>query len=323
MAGTTELPEAPPESFRLVLMHHPSHHVPDLDEAERWFERVFHRSSTSIGNVLSRLTVRSDWPLDYSIYTPISDVFFDSIDPKRFVISGDQRYANIEKPHLKDFGFSVDGMTGAYRALKRHGISVTNTLGELAEGDEPPKGPNDPAPFSTLRQETGLRYKFYPAGPFPCDPRTAPDWVLPAVADDDPLGIVCCSHHTVLTSRPERAVELFAEILGGDVVHQGRDELRRLTSTYIHVGGSTLEYAVPDADTAVYEEWSENDPEDTYHAITWNVVDLDRAERHLQAQGVKISARSDDTIVTDPDTSLGIPWGFSTSFVPGDPRARL
>jgi hypothetical protein len=324
MASTTGSPDVGGDqqlSFRLALMHHPSHHVADLDEAEQWFERVFHCSSTNICKVLEHLTVRSDWPLDYSIYTPISDVFFDSIDPKRFVISGDQRYATIEKAHLKDFGFSVDGMTGAYRALKRHGISITNTLGELAEGDEPPKGPNDPAPFSTLRAETGLRYKFYPARPFPYDPRTAPDWVLPAPSDDDPLGIERCSHHTVLTSQPERGVKIFAEILGGEVIHEGRDELRGTTGIYVHAGGSTLEYAIPDPDTMAYEDWAINDPEDTYHALTWKVVDLDRAERHLEAQGIQILMRSADTIVTDPDTSLGIPWGFTTALVPGDPRA--
>ena len=40
-----------------------------------------------------------------------------------------------------------------------------------------------------------------------------------------------------------------------------------------------------------------------------------------QSSGVRIAARSADTIVTDPATSLGIPWGFTTRLVPGDPRA--
>lgn len=310
------------QQFLITLMHHPSHHVFDLDDAEQWFERVFHCSSTPIDKVLSRLTVRPDWPRDYSIYTSIRDVFFDTIDPKRFVIDGVQRYADIDKPHLKDFGFTVDGMTGAYRALKRYGIRVTNTLGQIAEGDDPPKGPNDPAPFSTLRQETGLRYKFYPAMRFPADPRTEPGWVLPPVSDDDPLGIDCCSHHTILTSKPERAVKLLVEILGGEVIREGRGELRGTTSIYIHIGGSTLEYAVPDPGTAAYADLLRTDPEDTYHAITWKVVDVGRAERHLKKQDVKIRTRSDDMIVTDPETSLGIPWGFTTRLPSGDPRTR-
>lgn len=310
----------PHERFRLTMMHHPSHHVLDLDDAAEWFERVFGRSSTPIAEVLSHLTVRPDWPLDYSMYTPISDVFFDTIDPKRFVIEGLQRYPDIAKPHLKDFGFSVDDMTQAYRALRRRGIRVTNTLGQVAEGNDPPKGPNDPAPFSTLRDQTGLRYKFYPAGPFPADVRTEPGWELPPASPDDPLGIERASHHTVLTSQADRAIDIFVGVLGGEVVHKGRDELRGITSTYVHVGDTTLEYGFPDSGTAAYEDWAQNNLQDTYHAITWKVSDLDRAGRHLEAQGVRIAARSADAFVTDPATSLGIPWGFTTTLVPGDPR---
>ena len=30
----------------------------------------------------------------------------------------------------------------------------------------------------------------------------------------------------------------------------------------------------------------------------------------------------DDTLVTDPATSLGIPWGFTSRLTPGDPRSH-
>jgi hypothetical protein len=35
---------------------------------------------------------------------------------------------------------------------------------------------------------------------------------------------------------------------------------------------------------------------------------------------VRILMRSSDTLVTDPATSLGIPWGFTSAVIPGDPR---
>jgi hypothetical protein len=126
----------------------------------------------------------------------------------------------------------------------------------------------------------------------------------------------------VLTGRPERALNLVVDVLGGDIVHEGRDEVRGTTGTYVSLAGSILEYAVPDLGTAAHADWAKDDPNDTYHSITWKVVDLERAERHLRTRGVRIQMRSDDTIVTDPATSLGVPWGFTSRLTPGDPRSN-
>jgi hypothetical protein len=123
-----------------------------------------------------------------------------------------------------------------------------------------------------------------------------------------------------LTAQPERALRLVVDVLGGDIAHEGRNELLGTTSTYVFLGDSVLEYAIPDEGTAAHADWAQGDPNDTYHSITWKVADLERVERHLGEQGVRIRSRSDDAIVTDPDTSLGIPWGFTTTLTPGDPR---
>ena len=123
------------------------------------------------------------------------------------------------------------------------------------------------------------------------------------------------------TNRPERAVKLLRDVLGGTVIHHGRNELMGASSTYVHLAGSTVECAVPDGNTPAHADWQARAPNDTYHSITWQVASLERAERHLAAQGVSIQSRSSDTLITDPETSLGIPWGFSTTLVSGDPRA--
>jgi hypothetical protein len=106
------------------------------------------------------------------------------------------------------------------------------------------------------------------------------------------------------------------------MIDEGRDELRGITGICIYLGDGVLEYAVPDPGSAGYADWLLDDPYDTYHAITWKVADLNKAERHLEDQGVRILARSEDTIVTDPRTSFGIPWGFTTTLRPGDPRSQ-
>lgn len=310
--------------FEVPLMFHPSHDVLDLDEAERWYERVFGCESRPLAAIQDAGGSRSGsgYPRGYSTFTPMADVLFDTIDPTRYVFDGVQRLATIERPHLRLISWYVEGIAEAYRALRRAGIRITNQVDEIAEGDDPPTvfGSDMPMLF-TLAEDTGLRYAFCPVGPATArfDPRLAPDSV-PPTSPHGPLGIERCSHHTILTDRPERALRMYVDALGGAVVHEGRNELLGATSTYLHIGGSTVELAVPDRGSAAHEDWAAYAPDDAYHALTWQVADLAQAERHLEAEGVKIRSRSATTIVTDPGTSLGIPWGFTTTAVPGDPR---
>jgi hypothetical protein len=309
--------------FRVTMMYHPSHHVPDLAEAEEWFGRVFGRPSTNLASMSRGAPPRPGYPNDYSMFTSISDVLFDTIDPKRYVLLGVQRYATVERPHLKAFGWYFEGMAELYRELGRQDIGVTSQLDERAEGDEPPTAAGSAMPlFFSLPEDAGLRYEFFPAIPFALDPRLAPGWSVPPVTSDDPLGIERCSHHTVLTGHPGRALKLVVDVLKGDVVHTGRDDLRGTNGTYVHLAGSILEYAVPDIGTAAHADWAKGAPNDTYHAITWKVADLERAARHLEREGVRIEMRSEGTIVTDPVTSLGVPWGFTDRLTPGDPRSN-
>jgi hypothetical protein len=318
--AATESSERVP-GFRVKMMYHPSHHVFDLDETERWFERVFGRPSTSLASMRRGSPPRPGYPSDYSTFTPIADVLFDSIDPTRYVLLGVQRYPSIEEPHLKGFGWYVDGMAELYRALREKGIRVVNQLDELADGVHPPVAAGSSMPlYFSLPEEVGLRYEFFPTIPFAPDPRTAPGWSLPPVSQGDPLGIECCSHHTVLTERPERALRLLVDVLGGAIFHDGRDEARELSSLYVSLADSVIEFAAAPDGTAAHHDWLKDAPNDTYHAITWKVSDLRRTRLHLEACGVRIQSSSEDTIVTDPATSLGVPWGFTTTLKPGDPR---
>lgn len=320
------MPQADPDAqasdhgFRVTMTHHPAHYVPDLDEAAHFFETVFRRPGIPIEEVLKRVTyVRPDFPRDYSFYTVIADVFFDSLDPSRLTrLGGEQNVAEKVRhpvPHLGSLGWYVEHQVQAYRTLRSHGYEIKNTIGEIQEGAVP-TGPNDPAPFFTAWEETGMRYEFYPTMIFPCDPRTEPDWVLPPVSDDDPLGIERCSHHTILTAQPERAIRVLVEVLGGEILPEGRNELLGATSSYVRIGDSTLELARPDEGTPAHADWTVDAPNDTYHAITWKVTDLERAESHLEANGVRIRSRSTNAFVTDPTTSLGVPWGFTEAPFP-------
>ena len=321
-SSTPGRPTDTERDFRLTMMFHPSHRVPDLDEADDFFERVFGCASMRLASLSAGGEQDPDNRNDYSTFTPIRDVVFDNIDPMLMVKDGVRRYPPVDKPHLNGLGWYVEGLASAFRALKAHGFVLVDQRDTPAEGDDPPSVVGGGLPmFWTTPENAGLRYQFLPPIPFPGDPRNAPDWVLPPVSDEDPLGIERCSHHTVLTDRPERAIRLFADVLGGRVIHEGRNDVIGATSTYIHLADGVYEFAVPDEGTAAHADWATNAPHDTYHSLTFKVVDLDRVEQHLGSQGVRIRTRTDDAIVTDPETSLGVPWGFVTALSPGDPRA--
>ena len=308
-------------AFRVARMYHPSHHVTSLAEAEAWFERVFGRVSHPMAEMSKGMPPSSGYPTDYSTFTPINDVLFDTIDPKRYVLLEVQRYPTVTQPHLKGFGWYVPDCTGAFRALKAQGVEMVGQLDQQADGDDPPTAANSPMPlFFTTPETAGLRYELMPPIPFPLDPRIKEGWELPAAAEDATLGIDFCSHHTVLTDQPKRALKVVVDALGGVVVHEGRNELLGLTSTFVHLADSVLEYGVPDDDTAAHADWRTTAPHDTYHTITWKVADLDKVVDHLGRQGIGIRRRTDDAIVVEPEKALGVPWVFTTVLTPGDPR---
>jgi len=118
-----------------------------------------------------------------------------------------------------------------------------------------------------------------------------------------------------------RALHTLIDALGGNLFHQGRDEVIGAAASYVALADSVLQVASPDQGTAAYADWTTTAPNDTYHSLTFKVADLDRAAEHLKSQGVGIRSRTEDTLVTDPETSLNVPWGFTTALVPGDPRA--
>ena len=144
--------------FDVIRMFHPSFHVLDLDEAERWYEQVFGLSSTR----LSTGPVDPDNRTDYSTFTLIRDVLMDSIDPTRFVKDGVQQYPTIDEPHLKGFGWCVDGLLDLYREVRSKGIRLVGNLGEEGTDDEPPTAHGSSMPmFFTVPEQTGLRYQIH------------------------------------------------------------------------------------------------------------------------------------------------------------------
>lgn len=313
----------PASGLKVLYMFHPSFHVPSLEDSEDFFDRVFGRPSTLLQVMpKSDEPPKPDAPKGYSKMTLINEVLIDSVCPTLHRMNGVQSFPSVDEPVLRNMGWYCADVEDTFQALRRNAFPLISQFGEPADGDEAPTVGQGGSMkmFFASPPDVGLRYQFMPLLPMPIDPRTQPGWSLPVVSADDPLGIERCAHHVVLTEQPDRGVR-FIETLGGSVIHEGRDDARGISGPYVHLADAVIHFAVPDAGTTAAADLAGNLPADKYHAMTFKVVDLDRVAAHLDAQGVGILTRTDDTIVTDPATSFSTPWGFTTELTPGDPRA--
>lgn len=290
--------------YQVRSLYQPHLRVPDLGQAELFFRAVFGRESTPLSTVMKRPPAPGH-STDHSLFTMIADVLIESLDPHRYLTQSVQRYPGIEVASLDTpGGWLVDNAAALYLSLREAGIGVTDARGARLDHDTWAGGP---APFYAATADAGLPYALFETFSFPLDPRFEPGWVIPPVSDSDPLGIIHASHHTLITRQPQRALRWYTEILGGVVVSQHHDEVRCLTGPVIELADARFHLAI--------REGADEVDADNYHAITWLVVDLDRTARHLQAHGVGIRSRTDTDLITEPSTSLGVPWGFTTKSI--------
>ncbi|OAG35332.1 hypothetical protein AYO21_10472 [Fonsecaea monophora] len=312
-------------TYKVLHMWHPSHKVLDLAAAERFFKDVFGRDSEPVERHIPPKEQAPEYPRDYAVLTPIQEVLFDSIDPKKYVVEGRKPYDDVTKPHLHGLGWVVEGAEEIYQTCLKHVIRSTDQVNRLGSPDKPPVVGFSKSPcFFTLPEVTGLRYQIYPVSATEgADPRAEPGWSVPPLSESDPLSLEFCSHHTVLTCNPEQGKRFLVDILRGRIIHQGRNEILETDSTYIALGDGVYELAVPTRDGSfAAEELKHHDvaPFDSYISLTFKVKDLAKVEKHLAAMKIRTLVRDQHTITTDPEDTIGVAWGFTDKLVPGDPR---
>jgi catechol 2,3-dioxygenase-like lactoylglutathione lyase family enzyme len=305
-------------SYSVDRLYHPTHYVTDLDEAEEFFRRVFGRASIPLSVHQDTRTAPpfDGYPRDYSIFTPIADVYFDCLDPSRYRPQGAAAPKPLSRSGLRSISWGLQGVEALWPVLRDNGIRCTDQWGNPANGDDPPVAAFASFPLIyTLPDDTGLSYEFLPTEWIPpADKRGDPSWTLPPVADSDPLGIERCSHHTILTGDRDRALRLLKSILGGSVVREGRNEILGTDSTFIALADAVFEFATPTiAGTPAMDDWQRRAPRDVYHALTWKVASLERTKDHLRECGIGLRYEGDETVITDPADTIGIPWGFTTA----------
>ncbi|GAA3509158.1 VOC family protein [Georgenia daeguensis] len=302
------------------MMFHPTLVVEDLEDAARWFRRVFGRREVRWEDKFDLAVLNPDYPINYSYFFVLGDVSLDVLCPSLLKLPGD-RSASVyrEGAGLVDIAWYTDHIEDVARGLERHGFRTRDQEGNLIHDGEVPQSNLvwDCPMIWTLPEDTGLTYEFYRMGRrhWPkysqlADPRLDPAWRPGVVSRDDPLGIVTSAHHTVLTHDRERALRLFVEVLGGQIVGEGYSE--RLDADFVDVlyAKSVMRFATPRTQPIRDVISGEETQADQYVGITFQVTDLDAVAGHLAGQDVAFS-RSAEGIHTFPAGSFGAVWGFT------------
>ncbi len=91
-------------------------------------------------------------------------------------------------------------------------------------------------------------------------------------------------------------------------------------SVYVRVGTDTVvELALPTSEGSRLAEDMARHGE-LPHSMTFKVRDLDAAARHVDAVGIDVIERTDDTILLDPKALANALVAFTTRVLPNDPR---
>ena len=299
------------------LMFHPTLVVDDLDEAAAWFQKVFGRTEVRWEEKWDLSLLNPDYPINYSYFFVIGDVSLDVLAPSLLVLPGDREAMYPKGQGLVDIAWYADGIEDVARRLERHGFRTRDQEGNVIRDGRVPQSNlvADCPMIWSLPEDTGLTYEYYhmaarhrPKYSQRADPRLAPGWRAGVVDPADPLGVVRCAHHTVLTEQPDRAVRLF-DVLGGATGPRRHDALLDADVVPVIYAGSVVEFATPRSAPLLDVLTGEPTHADQYVGMTFEVVDLDAVENHLEGHGVRLH-RSGDELVTDPRTSFGARWGF-------------
>ncbi|MEU6644416.1 VOC family protein [Saccharomonospora sp. NPDC046836] len=153
------------------------------------------------------------------------------------------------------------------------------------------------------------------------DPRFAPDWDPDWWVDNHPTATPGLAYTTVLTRDRERAEKIYAGVLGGTVLHKGSSTLTGTHDTYVLVGDTVVQLSTPNTDgTIAARDMAANN--EIHHAAAFRVGGLDATEAYLTSKGITTLARDERTLLTDPATTHGVPFRWTTWDVPGSPRAE-
>jgi catechol 2,3-dioxygenase-like lactoylglutathione lyase family enzyme len=297
-------------------LFHIIHMTGDLPALEAWYDDVF-----SVKGFIDHNYMPGE-KRDASLVV-LGDTVIEPLAPA-FRVQGWEvmplgRFYRRFGSHWHSISWYTDDVGEIWQTCTDNGIRVYVTGGVLTD-----KRPPANAAIMTHPKDTIAQLEVYNpgyGGVAALDPRLKPDWDPDWWVSHHPSGIQRLAYTTVLTRDLARAKRAYVDVLGGQLLHESTSDLTGTVNAYVLVGPSTIiELSVPVKDgTIAAADQAANG--EIHHAAAFKVVDLDRAEQYLTSKGIKVTDRDDTTLITDPATTRGVPFRWTTWSVPGDPRA--
>ena len=301
--------------FTIDKNFHIIHMTDDLDELDAWYDDVFgvlRFMNHQFSDVLKRdasLVLVGDLCIE-----PMAPAFrepgWDSVAIGRFFNRFGKRWHSIA-------WYTVDtqDMVELYQQLVSDKIRVYSGTGTPS-----PDGP-PPGALFTHPADTYTQLEFMAPNSGLSDPRFHGSFDPGWWANHHPLGISQSSHVTLTVLDMPAARDRYVQSLGGTLLHESDVALSETRSAYVAVGDLVVELAQPLGSDSIIADDMERHHQSLY-AVTFQVRDLEAARQHLEKKGIAFSLRDENTLLTDPTTTHGAVFGFTTWKIPNDLRPR-
>jgi hypothetical protein len=151
------------------------------------------------------------------------------------------------------------------------------------------------------------------------DLRFRPDWDGDWWIKNHPVKTPGLAYTTVIARDLDRAVTIYTEGFGGTPLHQGSSDLTGTDDVYVQLGDTVIQLSKPVKDGTIAAADAAKFG-DSHHAAAFKVQNLDDTEAYFTEKGIRTVGRDEQTLITDPETTFGVPFRWTTWDVPGGPR---
>ena len=300
--------------FKITKNFHIIHMTDDLAALDTWYDEVFgvarfmHKQYSDVLKRDASLVLIGDLCIE-----PMAPSFriegWDSVAIGRFWNRFGKRWHSIawyvdQREHIKEL----------FDELIANEVRMYSGAGQKAP-TEPPPGALFTHPRDTITQ-----LEFMPHFPGMGDPRFHGSFDPGWWTRDHPLHVQKSAYTTLTVRDLDAAKRVYIEVLRGTLLHEEERALTGTRSAFILVGDDlVIELAQPlDTGSAMGRDLEENSQ--TLYSVSLKVRDLGEAERHLTSHNIAFTDRDDNTLYTDPATTHGVIFGFTTWEIPNDPR---
>jgi catechol 2,3-dioxygenase-like lactoylglutathione lyase family enzyme len=306
-------------------LFHIIHMTDDLAGTEAWYEDVFCPypfMESSYAETLRRdasLVLLGDCVIE-----PLAP-HFEAPDWAEYPLG---RFFSRFGSHWHSLAFYTDDIPAVWRRAHDFGIRVVGNEGASVGVIENEEQLNDPsAPTQTMNmhpkdaftqieiQNVEVATTHLRDPRLVDDPNYDPEWWI----KNHPVKTPGLAYTTVTVPDLDRAGQVYVEGLGGTLLHKGESDLTGTSDVYVQLGDTVVQLSRPTRDgTLAAQDFAKFGS--MHHAAAFKVQDLDATKEYFDSKGIATLARDDQTLITDPATTKGVPFRWTTWDVPGGPR---